>query len=68
MQLDNKKIMLYPPMNNNIYKINNKYRISIIMKYKKGISSEIKAALRKIFLNSSYKDIDISIDINPTSI
>jgi hypothetical protein len=38
------------------------------MKYKKGISFEIKAALRKIFLNSSYKDIDISIDINPTSI
>ena len=63
-----RKVLMYPPMNNSIYKINNKYRVSIIIKYKKGISDEIKNCLRKILLNRSYKEIDISIDINPTSI
>lgn len=63
-----RKVLMYPPMNNSIYKINNKYRVSIIIKYKKGVSTEIKNCLRKILLNRSYKDVDISIDINPTSI
>lgn len=63
-----REVLMYPPMNNSIYKINNKYRVSIIIKYKKGVSDEIKNCLRKILLNRSYKEIDISIDINPTSI
>ncbi|MDP3387640.1 MAG: primosomal protein N' [Eubacteriales bacterium] len=66
--ISKRKVLMYPPMNNSIYKINNKYRVSIIIKYKKGVSSEIKNCLRKILLNRSYKEIDISIDINPTSI
>jgi primosomal protein N' (replication factor Y) len=61
-------VLMYPPMNNSIYKVNNKYRVSIIIKYKKSVSSEIKNCLRKILLNRSYNEIDISIDINPTSI
>lgn len=63
-----RRVLMYPPMNNSIYRINNKYRVSIIIKYKKGVSTEIKNCLRKILLNRSYKDVDISIDINPTSI
>lgn len=61
-------VLMYPPMNNSIYKVNNKYRVSIIIKYKKSVSIEIKNCLRKILLNRSYKEIDVSIDINPTSI
>jgi primosomal protein N' (replication factor Y) len=61
-------VLMYPPMNNSIYKVNNKYRVSIIIKYKKSVSSEIKNCLRKILLNRSYNEIDVSIDINPTSI
>ncbi|MBN2285381.1 MAG: primosomal protein N' [Tissierellales bacterium] len=66
--IDSKKMILYPPMNHNIYKINNKYRISIIMKHKKSVSLEIKTILRELFFTSSYKEVDISIDINPISI
>ncbi len=63
-----KKILLYPPMRHAVYRVNNKYRISVILKLKKSVANEIKAILREIVLNKSYKDIDISIDINPTSI
>lgn len=66
--VDERKMILYPPMNNNIYKVNNKFRISILIKCNKNIFQEIKEILRKILLNRSYKEIDISLDINPTSI
>jgi hypothetical protein len=38
------------------------------MKYKKNDAEEIKKNLRKIMLNRSYKDMEISLDLNPTFI
>lgn len=66
--ISGRKMLLYSPMNNNIYRLNKKYRISITMKYKKNNKDEIKHNLRKIMLNRSYKDMEISLDLNPTFI
>lgn len=66
--ISGRKMLLYRPMNSNIYRIKKKYRISITMKYKKNDAEVIKNNLRKILLNKSYKDMEISLDLNPTFI
>ena len=66
--INDRRMLLYSPMNSNIYRLNKKYRISITMKYKKSDAEEIKKKLRKIMLNRSYKDMEISLDLNPTFI
>lgn len=66
--ISDRRMLLYSPMNSNIYRLNKKYRISITMKYKKNDAEKIKMNLRKIMLNRSYKDMEISLDLNPTFI
>ena len=66
--ISDRRMLLYSPMNSNIYRLNKKYRISITMKYKKNDAEVIKKKLRQILLNRSYKDMEISLDLNPTFI
>ena len=63
------KIQIYKPLPAPINKIKNKYRWRIILKGKvsKSLVKEINECLEK-FYKMKFKDISISVDINPNSL
>lgn len=62
--VDKNKLLLYKPIPNNVYKVNNEYRINLFMKSAKSNSEELKKIIRKIYLNKDINDVKVSISFN----
>ncbi|MDW7667504.1 MAG: primosomal protein N' [Bacillota bacterium] len=66
--IENGYIKVYKPVPKGIYKVNNEYQIDTIIKTRSDKIQEIKELLRKIYFNKSYKNISVSIEIDPNTI
>ncbi|MFO7887523.1 MAG: primosomal protein N' [Eubacteriales bacterium] len=66
--IENGYIKVYEPVPKGIYKINNEYQIDTIIKARSDTIDKIKNVLRKLYFNKSYKNISISIEIDPNTI
>jgi len=66
--IENGYIKVYEPVPKGIYKINNEYQIDTIIKARSDTINKIKNVLRKLYFNKSYKNISISIEIDPNTI
>ncbi len=63
------KVQIFGPFEAPVYKINEKFRVRLVIKFKNGKKSR---AMFRLALNSFYehmpKNISVGIDINPTSL
>ncbi len=66
--IENGYIKVYKPVPKGIYKVNNEYQIDTIIKTRSDKTKEIKKILRKTYFNKSYKNISVSIEIDPNTI
>ena len=66
--IENGYIKVYEPVPKGIYKINNEYQIDTLIKARSDTINKIKNVLRKLYFNKSYKNISISIEIDPNTI
>ena len=63
----NVTVTAYPPVQAGIYKLNNKYRIKILMKCSddKNLKKALKETLIEYLANPKNKNVSVAIDINP---
>ena len=57
--------MLSEPFKAPIYKINGRYRNQIFIKFNRENINKIKKIIRQIVNKLDYKDVRISIDVDP---
>lgn len=66
--IEKKSVLLYRPIEHNIYKVNDEYRINLYMKVSNKDIGEIKKIIRKIYMEKDIENIKVSININTDTV
>lgn len=62
--IEKRMVLLYKPIPNSVYKINDEYRMNVYIKSSKKSTLNVKKAVREVYLNEDIKNIKISINFN----